>query len=81
MFTQINEDIEVIAVFKQGVATPARFSWHGREYRVEKVNLRYSRFEGRGKVYYFAVSDSINYFKLRFDTDKMHWSLIESYTD
>lgn len=81
MFNQINEIIDVVAIFKDGKLTPAKFSWQGREYRVERVNLRYSRFEGRSKVCYFAVNDLSNYFKLRFDTDKMQWILVENYVE
>ncbi|OGE82020.1 MAG: hypothetical protein A3B10_04030 [Candidatus Doudnabacteria bacterium RIFCSPLOWO2_01_FULL_44_21] len=60
---------------------PTKFLWHGREIIVKKVNLAYSNREGRGKFYYFAVSDGANYFKLRFDSDKLTWILLETYVD
>ena len=90
MFEQINEPIDVVAVFstKGGSASggnrelkPFKFLWKGREFIVKKINLVYSSFEGRSKIYYFAVSDDSNYFKLRFDTESLHWTLLESYVD
>jgi len=81
MFEQINEPVEVGVLFKQGKTLPLKFFWHGREYLIKTVNLSYSSWEGRTKFYYFAVSDSVNYFKLKFDTQNLNWTLLESYVD
>jgi len=81
MLEQINEPIEVATVFKQGRIIPFKFFWKGREYLVKKINLNYSTWEGRSKIYFFAVSDNTNYFKLQFDSNSLHWTLLESYVD
>lgn len=81
MLEEINEPIEVITIFKENKLIPFKFLWHGREILVKKVNLTYSRFEGRVKFYFFAVSDNANYFKLQFNTDNLSWTLLESYAD
>ncbi|HEV8600978.1 MAG TPA: hypothetical protein VGQ87_00025 [Patescibacteria group bacterium] len=81
MFEQINEPVEVGVLFKQGKTLPVKFFWQGREYLIKTVNLSYSAWEGRTKFYYFAVSDSVNYFKLKFDTQNLNWTLLESYVD
>lgn len=81
MFNQINEPIEVVTIFKGNKLIPFKFLWQGREFLVKKVNLTYSTFEGRVKFYFFAVSDSSNYFKLQFNTDNLSWTLLESYAD
>lgn len=81
MFEQINDPIEVITKFSENKLTPVKFLWRDREFIINKINLAYSNWEGRIKVYYFAVSDSANYFKLRFDTENLRWTLLESYTD
>ena len=81
MLEQLNEPIDVITKFAENKLTPVKFLWNGREYLVRKINLSYSTWEGRSKIYYFAVSDSMNYFKLRFDSEKLSWTLLESYTD
>jgi hypothetical protein len=79
--TEINEPIQVATLFKEGKITPLKFFWQNREFRVTKVNLSYHHFEGRTKVYYFAVSDNSNYFKLQFDSNSLNWTLLESYTE
>ncbi|MEJ0021887.1 MAG: hypothetical protein WDN47_04940 [Candidatus Doudnabacteria bacterium] len=81
MLEQINETIEVIARFSGNKATPVKFLWQGREIPVKKINLTYSRFEGRVKFYFFAVSDDTNYFKLQFNSDSLIWTLLESYVE
>jgi len=91
MLEQINEPIEVIAKFvllRQGFGgqagnktIPVKFLWQGREILIKKVNLAYSRWEGRSKFYFFAVSDSTNYFKLQFNSESLGWTLLETYTD
>jgi len=80
-FSEINESIEVIVKFADNKTTPVKFLWSGREILIEKVNLVYSRFVGRTKFYYFAVSDQANYFKLQFNTETLAWTLLESYAD
>lgn len=81
MLEQINETVDVVTLFKQNKTVPWKFLWQGKEFVISKVNLTYSTWEGRSKIYYFAVSDNCNYFKLRFNTDSLCWTLLESYVD
>ena len=81
MLEQINQPIDIITVFKENKAIPWKFLWQGKEYIIKKINLMYSSREGRGKIYYFAVSDNTNYFKLQFNTEDLKWTLLESYVD
>jgi len=78
---EINESIEVVVVFRRDKAFPFKFWWQGREIEIKKVNLSYSSWEGRVKVYYFAVSDNANYFKLMFNSDSLNWTLLEVNTE
>jgi len=81
MWEIINQRVQVEVLFGLNQAQPQRFTWQGREITVKKVNLVYSSFVGRAKVYYFAVSDDTNYFKLQLETDKLAWTLVEVYSD
>jgi hypothetical protein len=81
MLEEINQPIEVIAKFTGSKAIPIKFLWNNREVLVKKINLAYSRREGRGKFYFFAVSDSTNYFKLQFNSENLAWTLLEVYAD
>ena len=93
MFNQINEPIEVVAKFFAGKLLPVKFFWparsasgsvsgrHGQEILIKKINLAWSRWEGRTKFYFFAVSDNANYFKLQFNSENLSWTLLESYAE
>lgn len=81
MLEQINQPVEVVTIFKETGALPWKFLWQGKEYLVKKINLTYSSWEGRHKMHYFAVSDNSNYFKLKFNTDNLRWTLLESYVE
>jgi hypothetical protein len=81
MLEEINQIVEVVTIFKTNQVIPWKFLWQGREYIIRKINLVYSSWEGRNKIYYFTVSDSANYFKLQFNTDNLKWTLLESYVD
>lgn len=87
MFEQINEPVRVLSVCEapakglDGKLTPLQFFWQNREFQVKTINLAYSVREGRSKIYYFAVSDSANYFKLKFDPEALKWTLIETYVE
>jgi hypothetical protein len=71
----------MVTIFKGNQVIPWKFLWHGKEFVIKKVNLVYAAYEGRSKIYYFAVSDSVNYFKLRFNCDNLRWTLLETYVD
>ncbi len=81
MFNQINEPIEVVAKFSAGKLLPMKFLWQDREVVIKKINLVYTSWQGRAKFYFFAVSDSTNYFKLQFNSENLTWTLLESYAE
>ena len=81
MFEQVNQIIEVSASFRDGKLIPQKLIWSGREIMITQVNLSHHVWEGRSKIYYFAVSDSVNDYKLRFDSDKLTWDLLEVYAE
>lgn len=81
MLETIDEPVEVEVLFGAIKIMPQRFWWQGREVLVKKMNLMHSTFAGRVKIFYFSVSDSTNYYKLEFNTEKLTWRLKEVYTD
>lgn len=78
MIEEINEPVQAACLFQGGQARPLKFLWGGKEYRVEGVNLAYSRFEGRTKAYFFAVTSQGSFFKLKFDSGSLGWTLLEA---
>ncbi len=81
MLETINEPVNVIAKFMGNKTIPIKLLWHDREILITKVNLTWSRWEGRVKFYFFAVSDGVNYFKLQFNSEALSWTLLESYSE
>ncbi|PIP33776.1 hypothetical protein COX69_03735 [Candidatus Falkowbacteria bacterium CG_4_10_14_0_2_um_filter_48_10] len=81
MLEKIDEPIDVLASFGHPLVSPKFFRWRRKTYRVEKVNLVYREAEGQDKIYYFAVTDSANYFKLAFFTRDLSWRLRELWSE
>ena len=79
-YQKFNEPVDVLASFSATKAIPHAMKWGNRRYPLTKVNLVHIAHEGRGKMYYFSVSDASNFFKLRFDTENLEWRLLELYT-
>ena len=78
--TKLNDRVDVIAVFTSKRNYPFSFSWGGRKYVVEKVNLVYSRQSGNGLIISYSVTAQSNFFKLSFYTKEMEWRLEEMVT-
>ena len=81
MHEKVNEPVEVLVKFRNNNVMPTFFKWRNKTYRVEKLNLVHKEKSGNDKVYYFSVSDSINFFRLAFFTRDLSWKLEEMYCE
>ncbi len=79
MLEKLNDKIEVLTRFAGDKVEPLFFKWDGRTYKIEKVNLVYKERVGGDRIYYFSVSDDVNYFKLAFFTKDLKWRLMEMF--
>ena len=79
MYEIINEPVEVFVGFFKEKLRPLVFRWRNKKYAINKVNLVYISYEGKNKIYYFFVSNNVNYFKLCFNTESLNWKLMELY--
>ena len=77
MLEKMNDPIDVIVKFVGDKASPSFFKWRGQTYRVEKINLVHKERDGNDKVYYFSVSDKVNFFRLAFFTRDLSWRIQE----
>jgi len=77
MYEKINESIEVLVKFSGEKVMPTFFKWSPKTYKIEKLNLVHKKREGDNDIYYFSVSDEINFFRLAFSTRDMKWVLEE----
>lgn len=81
MYDLVNEPVEIFVAFYHKRVAPCVMKWNGKKYDIKQVNLVHAAREGSKKIFYFSVSDMLNYFKLRFDPESLEWRLVEIYTD
>lgn len=72
---QFNEPINVWVLFTGSAVQPWCFFWKGRQIKVEKINLVHTSKEGVNIFYHFSISSGGNFYCLRFDVNKLKWSL------
>jgi hypothetical protein len=62
MDQEIDQPIDVIAVFQKGRMVPVRFRWDGRVIKIARVTGRWKTSEGKFKIRHFAVIDKNSQF-------------------
>ncbi|MBI2018742.1 hypothetical protein HYS96_03505 [Candidatus Daviesbacteria bacterium] len=72
---EIQEPVNVWVFFQGSQIHPSYFFWHGRQIKVEKINLVHTSKNGSNTFYHFSVSSGGNFYRLRLDTSKMKWIL------
>ena len=72
---EIQEPIDVWVLFSKNKIQPHTILWHGRKIKVDKINLVHTSQEGSSIFYHFSVSSGGNFYRLKFDTNKLKWSL------
>ncbi|HET8884199.1 MAG TPA: hypothetical protein VFM68_01885 [Candidatus Saccharimonadales bacterium] len=76
--TFLNERIEVIAVFGDGLnpCRPIRFRRpNGREVEVTEIGLRHPSVQGKRLLHIFDVTDGGADYRLEFDSERLTWYL------
>lgn len=79
----LHEKVSVISVYNSsnGTIMPRKIQWHGREYTINKLGYHHKFREGRTLIHIFHVTDGMTAFRLRFDTESLHWTLEEVYDE
>lgn len=72
---EIQEPINVWVLFKGTSIEPFIFFWNGRKIQIDSINLVHSAKEEGSTVYYFSVSSLGNFYRLKFNLNKMRWFL------
>ena len=79
MIAAIHEPISVVAIYDRvrNEVTPWRIKWQGRVYTISKIGFHHTIHEGRILQHIFSVTDGNTAFKLKHDTETLHWTLEE----
>ena len=79
MTEHIDERVSVslLSNHLKGTVGPAVVYWRGRRYTITKVGLRHTLHDGRALCHVFSVTDGDTFFKLQFNTESLHWKLLE----
>lgn len=78
----INEKISVITLFDtiKGIVIPKKIRWQGRNYLIQKLTYHHKLQEGKYINHIFHVTDGNLDFRLRLNTENLHW-ILEEVTD
>ncbi|HBU70061.1 MAG TPA: hypothetical protein DEE98_06705 [Elusimicrobia bacterium] len=71
----INEIIDVAAVFKKNSVNPRWFVWKNRKYEIKEVSYIWNSRAGEKDLACFAVSDGATSFELSLDKNSLVWRL------
>lgn len=78
MYQEVHEKVKVRADFEAGNIMPRLVKWNNRDLKIEKINLVSQEREGKSINYYFAVeTDKGNCLKLKYNNEKLIWSIEE----
>lgn len=81
MYQEIGEKLNVLAIFKNGTVFPHSFSWWGKKYKIDKVNLSYQEREGKSINYYFAIEAGGLVAKLKYNNTLLLWTIEEIWVE
>lgn len=74
----LNEQIEVVAVFRPGrtMCEPVKFRRaSGREIVITEIGLRHPTTQGKRTIHVFDVTDGGADYRLEFDSERLTWRL------
>jgi hypothetical protein len=79
MIEKINEQVDCICIYKRvgGSVMPYKIRWNGRIYKITKVGYHHKRRDGRYIYHIFSVATNTLFFKLKLDTETLHWYVEE----
>jgi len=69
--------VELIYDHRQHTVTPRRLFWNGRLFRTTQLGLHHTQHQGQTLLHFFSVVSQGLFFKLKLDTDTLHWTLEE----
>lgn len=77
MLEMINERVSVITKYDRttGTVMPVKVRWQAKDYVMQKLGYYHKVREGRTMQHIFHVTDGAIDFRLKHDSDTLHWIL------
>ncbi len=79
MIEHINEQIDCICIYEKlgAIVKPYKIKWNGRVYKITTLGYHHVRRDGRYIHHIFSVATETLAFKLRLDSETLHWYVEE----
>lgn len=78
----IDEQIDVLTLFRAGKMEPIRFKWRRKVVRISRITGDWVSRTGSDRVHYFSVlGQSSDYFEISFHSKTMQWLLTRVWMD
>ncbi len=75
-FEEINDVIEVIALFRGGKIRPLKFRWRNRVYKIVRINGGWKSDLGRDRLSHYSVmADGPDVFEISCSMENNNWKL------
>ncbi len=78
--TPINKEVAITGLYFRGghhmKSFPKRMEFNGQEYTFVESGLRYLIQKGQKLVELFDMTDGVNSYRLKFETDQNTWTLV-----
>jgi hypothetical protein len=78
MTVELNEPIEVGAVFSRGGIRPVWFSRNNRQVRVRETTFTWKTREGRAVILHFSVTDGQGLYEICYNAENHVWRLTKA---
>jgi len=71
----INEQVQVLALFKSAKILPRLFIWKNRIYKIKRVTYNWQERFGRETVSFFSVSTGTDLYQISFNNTSYIWKI------
>lgn len=75
----INEKVSMLTVYDRttGLTAPKKLKWQDRIYKITKIGYHHRVRKGKKLIHIFSVCNETMAFRLKLDTETLHWTLEE----
>jgi hypothetical protein len=78
MVVEINEPINVGAVFSRRGIKPVWFVWSGRQIPIREITFTWKTRAGSAGILHFSVTDGQGLYEICYNTETMRWIISTS---